>query len=277
MVSRGRCAKAGVKRVGIATSADGPGVGDWTRRTKFGIIIPMRSQLQILLAFDHGPASLTAADVVIRTGLPRSTVFRSLRTLVESAFLIQSTNGGTSRYLLGPRILQLGLAASTNLSSGDVIAGPALDLARETGETVTFSIVDVPWRVCTYVVEASSDLRHVAYVGARYPLHLGAASKVLLANLAPPVIEAVLRGTDLSKAGLAALRGQLGTIRTDGYAISTGERVPEIVAVAAPVFVSGHLLGSVAVSGPDERLSRMIEPYRDAVVRVAHHVADRLT
>ena len=237
----------------------------------------MRSQLQILLAFDSAPPSLTAADVVTRTALPRSTVFRSLRTLVESGLLLQSTDGGTSRYMLGPRILQLGLTARAHLSSDELIAGPTLELARETSETVTFSIVDVPWRVCTFMVEASSDLRHVAHVGARYPLHLGAASKVLLANLSPSVIAAVLRGTDLSKAQLADLRSQLDTIRTDGYSISKGERVPDIAAVAAPVFLSGHLLGSIAVSGPDERLSRMIGPYRDAVVRVAHHIADRLT
>jgi DNA-binding IclR family transcriptional regulator len=236
----------------------------------------MRSQLQILLAFDKGVGSLTAADVVASTELPRSTVFRSLRTLAKSGFLIQTASGGSSRYRLGPRILQLGLAARAQLTEDDLIVGPCLDLARDTGETVTFGVVDVPWRVCTYVAEAPSDLRHVAYIGARYPLYLGAASKVLLANLAPSVIDAVLRGSDLSKAAQAGLRQQLETIRTAGYAITTAERVSETTAVAAPVFLSGHLLGSVAVSGPEERLSRTIEPARDAVVRVAHHIADRL-
>lgn len=236
----------------------------------------MRAQLEILLAFDHVRGSLTAADVVTRTGLPRSTVFRSLRTLAVNGFLIQTASGGTSHYRLGPRILQLGLAARSQLTADELVVGPCLDLARETGETVTFSVVDVPWRVCTYVVEAPSDLRHVAYVGARYPLYLGAASKVVLANLARPVVDAVLKGSDLSKAQQTALRQQLETIRTAGYSVATAERVSDTTAVAAPVFLSGHLLGSVAVTGPEERLSRMIEPARDAVVRVAHHIADRL-
>jgi IclR family KDG regulon transcriptional repressor len=235
----------------------------------------MRSQLQILLAFDRGPASLTATEVVTRTGLPRSTVFRSLSTLVEDAFLIQSASGGTSRYMLGPRILQLGMAARTHLTGDEAIVGPALDLARETGETVTFGIVDAPWRVCTYVAEASSDLRAVAHVGARYPLHLGAASKVLLANLAPPVVEAVLRGTDLSQAARAALLEQLETIRADGYAITANERVSDIIAVAAPVFVSGHLLGSLGVFGPEDRLSRAIESSREAVLRAVRDISCR--
>jgi DNA-binding IclR family transcriptional regulator len=237
----------------------------------------MRSQLQILLAFDHGPASLTAAEVVSRTGLPRSTVFRCLGTLVDSAFLIQSASGGISHYMLGQRILQLGLAARSHLTAEDMIVGPALDVARETGETVAFSIVDAPMRLCTYVAEAPSDLRHVVRVGARYPLHIGAASKVLLANLVPSVIEAVLRETDLSKAELAALREQLGIIRTEGYAVTTGERVSDSIAVAAPVFVAEHLLGSLAVSGPEERLSHMIDAARDAVIRAAHDTTERLT
>lgn len=236
----------------------------------------MRSQLQILLAFDRAPAALSATDVVARTGLPRSTVFRSLRTLVDDSFLIQTSSGAGSRYMLGPRILQLGLAARANLSSEELVAGPALDLARETGETVTFSIVDVPWRLCTYVIDAPSDLRHVATVGTRYPLNLGAAGKVLLANLAPSVIASVLKGTELNREQTAALLAQLDDIRREGYAISVGERVPDITAVAAPVFASGHLLGSVAVSGPEERLSRSMPQHRDAVVRVAHHIADRM-
>jgi DNA-binding IclR family transcriptional regulator len=105
---------------------------------------------------------------------------------------------------------------------------------------------------------------------------LGAASKVLLANLTPPVVEAILRGTDLSQAELAAMREQLQTIRADGYAITIAERVSDSIAVAAPVFVSGHLLGSVTVSGPEERLSRTIESAKDAVVRAAHDITDRL-
>ena len=97
----------------------------------------------------------------------------------------------------------------------------------------------------------------------------------MLANLARPVVDAVLKGSDLSKAQQTALRQQLETIRTAGYSVATAERVSDTTAVAAPVFLSGHLLGSVGI-GPEERLSRMIEPARDAVVRVAHHIADRL-
>ncbi len=236
----------------------------------------MRSQLQILLAFDRAPGSLGASDVVARTGLPRSTVFRSLRTLVEGAFLIQTSRDGTSRYMLGPRILQLGLAARANLCSQELIAGPALDLARETGETVTFSIADVPWRLCTFVIDSPSSVRAVTTLGARYPLHLGAAGKALLANLGPSSITAVLKDADVGREQIPSLLSQLDDIRRDGYAISVGERVPDVAAVAAPVFASGHLLGCVAVAGPEERMSRRIPEHRDAVVRTAHHIADQM-
>jgi hypothetical protein len=61
------------------------------------------------------------------------------------------------------RALRVGLAITS-------IVGPALDVARETGETVAFSIADAPMRLCTSAADALSDLRHVVRVGARYPL-----------------------------------------------------------------------------------------------------------
>jgi DNA-binding IclR family transcriptional regulator len=246
------------------------------------------SELDILNSFDGGGANgaapgpssrsqltLSAADIILRTGLPRSSVFRDLRSLLVSGFVHQ--DAATKRYTLGPRILELGMIARRQLSAEGVVAAPLLELVRQTGESVTFSLLDLPWRVCVYVIEAPSELRQFAQVGARYPLHLGAAGKVILAQLPSDVALAALKAHGVSRAQAVEITGQLERIRAKGYAITTGERVPGSASAAAPVFVGGNLFGSVAVAGPTERISPLLERYRRLVMEVARDLSSRLS
>jgi DNA-binding IclR family transcriptional regulator len=132
-------------------------------------------------------------------------------------------------------------------------------------------------RVCVYVIEAPSELRQFAQVGARYPLHLGAAGKVILAQLPSDVALAALKAHGVSRAQAVEITGQLERIRAKGYAITTGERVPGSASAAAPVFVGGNLFGSVAVAGPTERISPLLERYRRLVMEVARDLSSRLS
>jgi DNA-binding IclR family transcriptional regulator len=231
--------------------------------------------MEILGAFDSISLPLTAADVVSRTGLPRSSVFRSLRALVDSGYLHK--NSASRKYTLGPRILQLAVAARRQLSAGDLVTMPILELMRQTGETVTFSLLDMPRRTCVYVVESANDLRQATPVGARYPLHLGAGSKVILAYLQPDVADLVLRSEKLSRHQIADVTKHLVEIRAAGYAITLGERVPGVCALAAPVFVADEIYGSVSVGGPIERMKPMLDRYAPAVVASARTLSQRLS
>ncbi|MHB8687282.1 MAG: IclR family transcriptional regulator [Candidatus Dormibacteria bacterium] len=246
------------------------------------------SELEILNSFDGGGArstaldhtsrsqlTLSAADIISRTGLPRSSVFRDLRALVASGFVHQ--DAVSKRYTLGPRILELGMAARRQLSAEGVVAAPLLELVRQTSESVTFSLLDLPWRVCVYVIEAPSELRHFAQVGARYPLHLGAAGKVILAQLPPDIALATLKAHGVNRSQAAEIVGQLERIRSKGYAITSGERVAGSASAAAPVFVGGSVFGSVAVAGPTDRISPLLERYRRLVSDVADDLSSRLS
>ena len=229
-------------------------------------------------ALDHSSRSqltLSAADIISRTGLPRSSVFRDLHSLVASGFVHQDAI--SKRYTLGPRVLELGMLARRQLSAESVVAAPLLDLVTQTSESVTFSVLDLPWRVCVYVIEAPSELRHFAQVGARYPLHLGAAGKVILAQLPSDVALATLKAHGVNRSQTGEISGQLDRIRSKGYAITSGERVAGSASAAAPVFVGGSVFGSVAVAGPIDRISPLLEQYRRLVVDVAHDLSSRLS
>lgn len=245
------------------------------------------SQIAILDCFDRAPdddpasqgptvdGSLSAAEIVARTGLPRSTVFRDLRILVNGAFVYQ--HPVSKRYALGPRMLQLGMTARRQLGSEDLVAVPLLELGRVTSETVTFSLLELPWRICVYSIDAPSELRQIAQAGARYPLHLGAAGKAILAQLAPDVAAAVLTSHEVSRQRATAINADLERIRVVGTAVSTGERVAGTSSAAAAVFVRKVVCGSVAVAGPTDRVLPRVEVIREHVAVTAQRLTDLLS
>ena len=234
----------------------------------------MGPDLRILEGFLRARRPLLAAEVATLTGLPRSSVFRVLKALRTAGFLFQDTQ--TRHYVLGPRMLQLGALAQEQLARDEVVTPPLLELGQTTGETVTYSVVDVPNRLCTFVLDGPSDLRHVAQAGARYPLHLGAAGKVILAHLPEEVAQTITRGQGLNSLQLDELGRQLAEIRERGFAATQGERVSGTSALAAPVFLSGKIAGSVAVAGPHDRMTGVIAQQSGLVIAAARALERRL-
>jgi DNA-binding IclR family transcriptional regulator len=232
-------------------------------------------ELKVLESFLVSRKPLLATEVASLTGLPRSSVFRVLKTLRTAGFLFQ--NAEARHYVLGPKALQLGALAQEQLAHDDLVAPPLLELRQITGETVTFSIVDLPNRLCTFVLDGPSDLRAVAQAGARYPLHLGAAGKVILAHLPEDVTLSMTRAQGLNSLQMEELGGQLAAIRDAGFATTRGERVSGTTAIAAPVFLAGKVVGSVAVAGPHERMSDVIDRQRGVVMAAARSLEHRLT
>lgn len=231
--------------------------------------------IEILHCFERGADQLTASQIVEYSGMPRSSAFRALGALLKEGFVYQDPV--SRRYTLGPRVLQLGSIARRQLSSEHVVTAPVIHLAKRIGETVTFSYVEGPVRVCAYVIEGPSDLRQVAQVGSRYQLHLGAAGKVILAYLPDEVAVSTLKGYGLPRAEIARISQQLNKIRTLGYAFTTGERVPGASSIAAPVFVRESIHGSIAIAGPAARVDPMVDRYCPLVVEVGQVMSRRLS
>jgi len=233
------------------------------------------SEIEILGSFNLDPRPQSAAEIIAATKLPRSTVFRSLRLLIDAGFLYQQST--SKRYVLGPRMLQLGMLAKRQLSGEDLIAPPLLDLVHQTGESVTFSILDIPYRICAYVLEAPSDLRQVVQVGARYPLHLGAAGKAILAYLPADLVDSLCLHEGLTKSETTNVKRDLGQVIEKGWIVTTGERVLGATSIAAPVFVGDSIYGSVAVVGPTDRMASLLERHRPAVQKAAKSLTDLFT
>jgi IclR family acetate operon transcriptional repressor len=216
--------------------------------------------LAILDQFTDEHPHLTLSEISRGAGLTTTTTHRLLTSLQERDVLRRLED---RHYALGPRLLRLASNARSQMDLRE-IASPIMRWLRDcTGETVGLHAVDGLDRVVLSQVESREPLRRTyTDLGTPIPLNQGAPSKAILAFLRDDLREQVIRGplraaTENTLVESERLRDQLTAIRRQGYALSFGEREPQIASVSVPVF--DHLqgvIGSLSVTGPDVRLSR---------------------
>ena len=172
-------------------------------------------------------------DLARETGLALATLTRLLASL-EHAGLVR--RGPDKRSTLGPTPLRLGLADRRSLRL-DLHVQPVLaELGAATQDAASFSVREGAERLCLFRVESTLPVRESVAAGDRLPLAIGAPSRVLRA-----FTDDDPRDDD---------------VRRRGWAVSLGDRVPELAAVAAPVFgvdPTGRrptvLVGALSISG----------------------------
>lgn len=233
---------------------------------------------EILNAFTLAHPAMTLGEIQQATGLPVSTVQRLVSNMVAHGMLDR----------VGDQIrigIRMSYWAATARKDVDVLAvvNPVLKEIRDKiGETACFFTVEQNFRVCVAVAETHHALRRNMYVGKVIPLHVGSASRVLLAwnpDLAERILssplEPMTEGTVTSADELAAL---IAHTKSDGYAITAGEREDSASGLSAPVFDSaGDILGALTVSGPTVRMPReQCEAWVDLVVGYAEQITRTL-
>lgn len=207
---------------------------------------------------------LTIANIASVTGLNRSRVMRLAGTLKHHGYLIFDSEKGI--YGPGPQLLFLGKAYERNHNVVS-LARPILKrIAKETGETVSLYVRDGFDRVVLIREEGTQNLRFTIIEGERLELYAGAGSKVLLAWSPKEFMDKFINEAKfrpLTKNTIIdpnLLMAELKKIKLEGVAISRGERVPDAISIASPVFDHrGELVLALALIGPDKRMERFIK------------------
>ncbi|ORB66071.1 IclR family transcriptional regulator [Mycolicibacterium tusciae] len=227
----------------------------------------------VLDAFD-GPGRLNLAQIVRRTGLPRSSAHRMLERLVALRWLRR--NGRD--YELGMRLVELGSLA-VHQDRLHRAAIPLLhDLHRATGLVVHLAVLDGSDVV---YLEKIGDRMMAAIptrVGGRQPAHCAAVGKAMLAyNSEADVVDLSTRKTRYSISTPAQLRAELANVRGRGVAFDREESVPGFGCVAAPIGAPGEAVAAVSVCGPVSRMTfdqRLAAPVRMTAMGIWRDVED---
>lgn len=210
----------------------------------------------------------TLHQLHLKTGIPKSTLKRILETLIQREYVNQIEGSGL--YQLGVKVLVLGGVYQRHMNVRSIAFPHMKKLSKELNETVNLNFVDNGERVCVEVVEPMRDIRHFVSIGHRSELYRGSTGKVLLAFLSEHIRERTMAKAAQEGIPSKKLRQELQEIRENGFAVTTGERVPESFAVSAPIFNrDGEMTAGLTVSGPIQRLTAERKPEIIASVIVA--------
>jgi IclR family transcriptional regulator, KDG regulon repressor len=218
----------------------------------------LAKSLRLLRAFTPETPVLTSAELSRMTGLSLSAVYRFVATFRAYGLLELA---GPGRLRAGVGLLEL---ASTVLNRLEIrqVALPVLQELRDGTRTTAFlTVLRDLHAICIETVESAGAVRVCPEIGKRRPLHAGAPAKVLLAFLDAATLSRVLRSglarvTEKTVVEPSVLDRQLRQIHTRGYAISEGEFLPGVRAVAVPIRDGhGRVEASLAVAALGANLS----------------------
>lgn len=189
--------------------------------------------LSLLAAFQPGDTSLTVTQLAERTRLYNSTVLRLLASLAHGRLLRRTEDG---RWALGPEVARLAGLYAASFSLEDVVVPEMRRLMQRTQESVAFHVRQGEQRLVLFRVDSPQLLRDHVRAGDLLPLDRGAGGRVLSA--------------------FSGAKGRLyDQVRRDGYVKVTGDRVPGLVGISAPVWRAGReLVGALTLTAPEARV-----------------------
>ncbi|MDP9295493.1 MAG: IclR family transcriptional regulator [Actinomycetota bacterium] len=218
--------------------------------------------LRLLQELGRHGAGATLEELADATGLPKSSVHRTLAALRGREFAVQQDDG---RYLAGSELLRVAFDFYDRVDVRVVLRPLLLRLRDELNETVHLGVLQGADVVYLDKLESLHPIRLTSTVGGRNPAHCTAVGKALLAWAYPNEEELrdwiarfrpLARPTPASITQSNALAREMARIRSDGFARDMEESETGVRCLAAPVFLgSPRPRAAVSVSAPRERLS----------------------
>lgn len=217
----------------------------------------LEKMLGILDLFKDPRLEWSIDELISELGYPRSTLYRYIKTLVKAGLLLSH---GDASVTLGPRIVELDYEIR---NSDPFIRHAASLLSSLVSEIPGVALLCRIYRgqvLCIHQ-ESSTDAFISGYArGRAMPLVRGAASRVILAHLPTSKFKRVYQdhGDEFARLGLgegfSEVQAHLRKIRRDGHCIASGEIMPGICGIAAPIFEQGKIAGSVSISVAEDGL-----------------------
>ncbi|MGE4336172.1 MAG: IclR family transcriptional regulator [Pigmentiphaga sp.] len=229
--------------------------------------------LAILDEFDRASPMLSLQEISERIGMAKATTFRLVNTLERAGFLIRFPD---QRYGLSLKLVRLASLVRGTLSIRDVARQTMIEVNRVSGETITLNVVSGKERVCIEVVDTPAPLMSFISPGEHVPLLYGATGRILLAFLPPNNREEVLDQMP-DERERAIVDKEIGRFRHQGYALTRGQRVPGITAIAVPIFdSSGEALHCLALTGPSVRVDLRDSEFIELMLAASQEISGRL-
>lgn len=231
----------------------------------------------VLRAFDiveqlEKQGGMTMSELAATIDIPPSTAHIYLKTLHEAGYLTREND----EYHLGLRFLKHGGHVRHNLEIYQAAKTELDDLARRTGESVDFGVVEQGKRVLVYKTQGPDVVTQKPVTGDYAHMHMTALGKAMLATLDDDQVSDIVDTHGLPKATQHTidtreeLFDELDRTRERGYSIEDEERRDGIRAIGAAIERGSERPSAISISGPksqltDDRLSDLNQAIQDSV------------
>ncbi len=202
--------------------------------------VPVLKRTLMLLNYlrDH-PEGQSLTDLVAVLDIPKTTVFRILKTLEECDYVTKAQ--AADRFVLSTGCLRLGLAVLDSMSLEKAAQPVLADIAASHGIACKVSIPLQDSVMCIAKEDGKEGIGLLAGIGAVFPYHAGATGKLLLAFQDAKCIESIITGAELKPLTRntitkpAQLRVEIEEIHRRGFATDCSEYKLGIGAIAFPI------------------------------------------
>lgn len=218
---------------------------------------------------------VTYSEIVAALNLPKSSVHRILKDLIELGYL--SFNPETKKYFGSLRLAALGAEVMSNFQLRDHVRPHLLELHRETDHTTNLGVLDGIMGVFVDKIESKDfGIKLFSEIGKTFPLHCTGLGKTLLAFSSNDTVVKLLESplealTDKTITDPEVFKRELALIRNQGYAIDREEITRGIMCVAAPIFgFNEEMVGAISLTFPAYiNDDRGIKPEIEAIKKYA--------
>ena len=184
--------------------------------------------LEILNCFTEKNETLTITKIAKITGDHKSRISRISKSLENFGYIRKIKSG---EYKIGHTIPRLYEIYESSFNLKNSIKAELDFISSKTKETASFFVRQNDLRVCIQSSAPNKSIRLLEEIGGKKPINKGSSGHILSAfnNLEIKDKDKVLK---------------------NGYAMTFGERDPEMASVSVPIFKSKNsLLGSLTIAG----------------------------
>ena len=240
-----------------------------------GTQVIQRATLLMRLLASRNRGGLRLADVVRDSGLEHPTAHRILKGLMAEGLVVQ--DAGSRRYLLGPLVYELGLAAAPQFRLPDICRPSLQRIADKSGDTVFLTARSGNDSVCIDRQEGSFPIKTFTLeIGARRPLGAGSGGMALLMLLPEQAVDEIVRANaarfgSYNNLTVPSLLKALRRSRELGYALNDIHNTAGAITLGLPIVnrygdpFAAISIGAISSRMTDERQKELVSILRSEI------------
>jgi len=216
----------------------------------------VKRSFEIVRIIADNQGRFTLSDLIAKTGLNKTTLFRMTKTLEELNILEKRKN----HFYLGLSLFELGNRVHIKQIIVDKIHPLLKQLSDEVNETVNLAKLYNGRVLYLDKIESRRSLQIQSSIGDTLPLYCTSLGKSILSIVPDNQFADIIEKIKLKKITKNTLTDkkifidQIKEIRTRGYSIDNEEFEEGLVCISIPLYLSEYdFYGSLSLSGPSTR------------------------